>query len=130
MAETNGEGADVVAEAVGHLLDVCVQVARFGGRIIVFGDDSRAHPQIPQAWLMRRELTVIGAFLPKFTFPRAVEILEQGLVPMEHIVTHQLPLAQVHEGIQLLREGKNTIAVKVESRPDPVYLDFGLIELQ
>ena len=114
MAETGGSGADVVVEAVGHLLDLCVRLARFGGRILVLGDDATARPAVPQAWLMRRELQIVGAFLPKFTMNDAVRMLEQGSLPMEQIVTHQLPLGGVHEGMELLREGK---AIKVVLRP-------------
>ena len=112
--ETDGEGADVAVEAVGHLFDVCVQIARFGGRVLLFGDDATAHPAIPQAWVMRRELKVYGAFLPKFTWCRAIQMLEQRLVDMNHVVTHQLPLSEVHHGMQLLREGK---AIKVAICP-------------
>ena len=114
MSETDGEGADVAVEAVGHLFDVCVRIARFGGRVLLFGDDAIARPAIPQAWVMRRELQIFGAFLPKFTWCRAIQMLEQGLIPMDHIVTHQLPLSQVHQGMQLLRDGK---AIKVAICP-------------
>jgi Zn-dependent alcohol dehydrogenase len=57
-----------------------------------------------------KELMIIGSVLPKYTFPRALKVLEQGLLPMGTIVSHQLPLSRVHEGIQLVREGK---AIKV-----------------
>ena len=108
--ETNGEGAEVVGEFVGHLLDVCVQLARFGGRILLVGCDELARPPIPQARMVFYELQMIGAVLPKYTFSRAVKMLEQGKVPIDKIVSHQIPLERVHEGFQLVREGK---AIKV-----------------
>ena len=108
--ETGGAGADVVGEFVGHVLDVCVEIAKFAGRILVVGCDALARPEINQVRIMFEELQIIGAVLPRFTFSRALKTLEEGLLPMDKIVSHRLPLNQVHEGMQLIRDGK---AVKV-----------------
>ena len=57
---------------------------------------------------------IIGAVLPKYTFPRALKVLEQELLPMDQIVSHEIPLTRVHEAFQLVREAK---AIKVAICP-------------
>jgi Zn-dependent alcohol dehydrogenase len=32
--------------------------------------------------------------------------MESGDLPLDRIVSHRLPLSQVHEGLELLRQGK------------------------
>ena len=32
--------------------------------------------------------------------------MESGQLPLDQIVSHRLPLSKVHEGIELLRQGK------------------------
>jgi Zn-dependent alcohol dehydrogenase len=41
--------------------------------------------------------------------------MQSGVLPLERIVSHQLPLSRVHEGINLLRQGK---AIKVILHPE------------
>ena len=112
--ETKG-GADVVVEAVGPLLPAAIELARAGGKILQFGHDELARPVIPVAELLRKELTIYGAFIGKFSFHKLPAILEGSLLPLEKIVSHQLSLAKVHEGLQLLRQGK---AIKIILYPE------------
>jgi Zn-dependent alcohol dehydrogenase len=32
--------------------------------------------------------------------------MESGILPLDKLVSHRLPLSRVHEGIELLRKGK------------------------
>jgi threonine dehydrogenase-like Zn-dependent dehydrogenase len=45
----------------------------------------------------------------------AIDWLAKGLLPMEAIVTHQMPLASFQEGIDLVASGQQSI--KVTLRP-------------
>ncbi|MDE2800059.1 MAG: erythritol/L-threitol dehydrogenase, partial [Gemmatimonadota bacterium] len=56
-----------------------------------------------------------GAHLSPHCYPIAIRMLEQGLLPMDQIVTHQLPLENFHKGIDLVADG--TQSVKVTLRP-------------
>jgi len=49
LDETHGHGADISMEAVGPLFNECIENTRFGGRIILFGHDELARPQVQQA---------------------------------------------------------------------------------
>ncbi len=108
-------GADVIVEAVGPLLPQAIELAHSSGRILQFGHDELARPAIPVAELLRKEITIYGGFIGKFSFHKLPRILQSGVLPLERIVSHRLPLPRVHEGIDLLRQGK---AIKVILHPE------------
>jgi threonine dehydrogenase-like Zn-dependent dehydrogenase len=108
-------GADVVVEAVGPLLDHAIRLVRPGGRVLQFGHDELAHPALQVAEIVRNEVSIFGAFIGKFSFERVARILESGILPLDRVVSHRLPLSKVHEGIQLLQRGE---AIKVILHPE------------
>jgi Zn-dependent alcohol dehydrogenase len=57
---------------------------------------------------------VIGSFIQRTAFPKVVRILESGKLPVEKLITHQLPLAAFGQAIELLGQGR---AVKVILEP-------------
>jgi threonine dehydrogenase-like Zn-dependent dehydrogenase len=103
--ETQG-GGDIVVEAVGPMLDQTLSLARSSGKIIHFGHDELARPTIRVGEITRKELTIYGAFIGRFRFERVARIIESGVLPLDKVVSHRLPLSKVHEGIDLLRQGK------------------------
>jgi threonine dehydrogenase-like Zn-dependent dehydrogenase len=115
MAETNGQGADVVIDAVGRTFALALDVAANFGRVVVFGIDSRARAEVAPVTITSKELQIFGVWLMKYTMPDAIRLLEAGLLPMDKIVTHRLPLEQVLEGIELARSGKG---IKVIIEPN------------
>ncbi len=106
MAETVGEGANVVVDAVGRLFPLATELAAVSGRIAVFGIDMTGKTEFPQLSLTNKELRVYGVWLMKYTMPAAIKVLEAALLPMDEIVTHRLPLEKVHEAIKLARTGE------------------------
>jgi threonine dehydrogenase-like Zn-dependent dehydrogenase len=112
--ETNG-GADVVVEAVGPLLPLAIELAGPGGRVLQFGHDELARPQIQVAEIVRKEVTIFGGFIGKFSFHKLPSIIESGILPLDKIVSHRLALEKVHDGLRLLHQGK---AIKVILQPE------------
>jgi threonine dehydrogenase-like Zn-dependent dehydrogenase len=108
-------GAHVVVEAVGPLLPQAIELARAGGRILQFGHDELARPRIIVAEIVRKELMIYGGFIGRFAFSELPGILASGVLPLEKIVSHRLPLSRVHEGLRLLRAGR---AIKVVLQPE------------
>jgi threonine dehydrogenase-like Zn-dependent dehydrogenase len=108
-------GADLVVEAVGPMLDTTLSLARSSGKIIHFGHDELARPAIRVGEITRKELTIYGAFIGRFRFDRVGKIIESGVLPLDKVVSHKIPLSKVHEGIDLLRQGK---AIKVVMYPE------------
>ena len=106
LDETGGKGADIVIEAVGPLFTDCIELARFGGRVVLFGHDELARPKVPQALIMRKELQVFGAFNSKYTFAPVLKLMEYGMLPMEEIVTQVMPLEKIFEAHRMMRAGE------------------------
>lgn len=112
---TDGYGADVYLEATGHPSAVkqglnllrkqatYVEYSVFGSDVTVdwtiIGDD--------------KELNVLGAHLGPHTWPAAVRMLESGILPMEAICTHQLPLAEFQRGLDLVASGTESVKVSL-----------------
>ena len=74
--------------------------------MLQFGHDETVEPAIPVGTLLKKEVVIYGAFIGRHSFGRAATIMESGILPLERIVSHRLPLKRVHEGIELLRQGQ------------------------
>jgi (R,R)-butanediol dehydrogenase / meso-butanediol dehydrogenase / diacetyl reductase len=99
-------GADIVVDAVGSLFGQAMQVARRGGKILLFGVNARAESTFRQFNITDNEFDVLGSYIFDNTlFPRVIKVLESGALPLDRLVTHRLPLDQIQGGIQLLRGG-------------------------
>lgn len=108
------EGADVAVEAVGPLLAQAIRLVRSGGRVLQFGHDETVNPEVPVGEMLKKEVAIFGAFIGRYSFDKAARIMESGKLPLDRIVSHQLPLSKVHEAIDMLRAGK---ALKVVLKP-------------
>lgn len=107
-------GADVVVDAVGTLVKSAMAIVRRGGRILLFGQNYQARAQVAQNDITKNELTVMGSFITRFTFPFAIKIIESKVLDLEKLITHRLPLEDVHKGIEAMRKGE---AIKVVITP-------------
>ncbi len=106
VKEETGAGPDLVVEAVGPLIPEAIDLVRSGGKILQFGHDELAKPAIPVAEIVRKEITIHGAFIGKFSFNKLPGIMESGVLQLDRVVSHHLPLSKVNEGLDLLRRGK------------------------
>jgi threonine dehydrogenase-like Zn-dependent dehydrogenase len=110
---TGGYGCDVYIEATGHAQSV-VQGLHMIRRLGTFVEFSVFNEPVTVDWTIigdTKELNIHGAHLSPHTYPVAVRMIERGLLPMEHIVTHQMPLASFQEGIDLVGAGDRSIKV-------------------
>jgi threonine dehydrogenase-like Zn-dependent dehydrogenase len=107
---TSGAGADVVVDAVGDQLGPALSAVRVGGRVLLFGMNSRARPAVRQYDITRNELTVLGAYVGSNVFPKAARVLSSGLVDLDPMISHRVPLHELPRAFDAIREGK---AVKV-----------------
>ena len=116
---TDGKGADVVVTATpAPVASVqAVEMARKGGRILIFGglpkDDSK--PGVDMNLIHYHGLHVIGTTTLAPRHQRvALELIAAGRIPAEKLVTHRLPLSEFEKGVDLALEGK---ALKVVFLP-------------
>jgi threonine dehydrogenase-like Zn-dependent dehydrogenase len=71
----------------------------------LFGVNTKAVPQIVQSDIIFKEVAILGTWLANSTFPRAVEILESGVLDLDCLVTDVMPLDELESGIDKLRSG-------------------------
>lgn len=107
-------GADVVIDAVGSLFGAALPLVRRQGKLLLFGMDQTSETPIRQVEITRNEIQVIGSYIADFTFPAAIKMIESGVLPLEKLITHRLPVHQLEVGLDALR---NREAIKVVIDP-------------
>jgi threonine dehydrogenase-like Zn-dependent dehydrogenase len=112
---TDGYGADVYLEGTGHPSAVSqgLNLLRKLGTYVeygVFGSDATVDWSIISD---DKELDVLGAHLGPYCWPAAIRMIESGILPMDKICTHQLPLAEFQRGLDLVASGKESIKVSL-----------------
>lgn len=112
---TDGYGADIYLEGTGHPAAVLqgLNLLRKLGTFVeysVFGSDVTVDWSIISD---DKELDVRGAHLGPNCWPAAIRMLEAGMLPMDQICTHQLPLDRFQEGLDLVAGSKESIKVSL-----------------
>jgi threonine dehydrogenase-like Zn-dependent dehydrogenase len=115
LEETNGLGVDHCIEAVGQLLMTAIDMVRTCGKVLMFGHDETANPNIKLGEIVKKEVEIHGCFLGKYYYEKTARIIESNILPLDVIATHVLPLSKYEEGLELLRGGK---ALKVVITPE------------
>jgi L-iditol 2-dehydrogenase len=109
LAETDGDGADVVVAAIGvaQIVNDLLKLARPAGRVNLFAGYSGAgDAQIEANLIHYGELTVTGtSACTREDFRRALAILETGQIDVKTIASHTFPLEQIDEAFQTTRSG-------------------------
>ncbi len=110
---TGGYGADVYIESSGHPSAVG-QGLNLLRKLGTFVEFSVLREAVTVDWTIigdSKELNIHGAHLSPHCYPIAIDMLRKGLLPMDRIVTHRLPLERFHEGIELVGAGDRSIKV-------------------
>jgi len=120
---TSGIGVDCVIEAVGHYhlpdsleapLAQAVNMVRSGGRIVTAGLGAQ-FSSIQFKTLVLKEAKIIASRVTRGEFPRAIHMMNQGLLHPELIITDIMTLEAVTEAFNLVdREKQETIKVILE----------------
>lgn len=115
---TDGRGADIVVEAVGRreTWESAVGLARKGGTILLFGGcPSGTLVSFSAEKIHYGELHVQGAFHhTPAAVERAFRLIVSGQVSIKPLISHEMPLEEAEEALQLMGDGK---ALKIALRP-------------
>ena len=103
---TDGLGADVTVDAVGTLLPDAIACTRRAGRLVLFGQNGAARQTICQNDITRNGLTVMGNYIGLFSMPPTVKVLASGLIDVQKIITHRLPITDFAKGLDAMRKGE------------------------
>ena len=120
MDLTNGQGADIIIEAVGSkdTLNQALEIATDLGRVAVFGLPPTMD-QVPFNWdaFFRKRLVIHAVHgaqdvpaLPDFSL--AVDLIARGEIDMSPFVTHQFPITKIQDAFDLA-DSKSDGALKV-----------------
>lgn len=115
-ALTEGYGCDVYIEATGHPAAV-EQGLHMICKLGTFVEFSLMREPVTTDWTIigdGKELNIHGAHLSAGCYPIAIDMLDKGLLPMDRIVTHKLPLSEFQRGIDLVAAGDRSIKVTLE----------------
>ena len=107
---TGGLGADIVicANPVAETQRQAVEMVRKGGRVLLFGGLPKANPMttLDGNKIHYGEVEVIGTFSyhPRI-HRRALDLLADGTLPAEKIITHRLPLDEINQAYRTAAAG-------------------------
>ena len=74
--------------------------------MLLFGVNQNASEAIRQYSITRYDTRILGSYVGNYTFPQAIRILENKLIEAQKLITHELPLVKLLEGIELMRRGE------------------------
>jgi L-iditol 2-dehydrogenase len=105
--------ADVVFEAAGEnaAVESAVGIVRPGGRIVLVGIPADDRTAFTASQARRKGITLLLVRRMKHTYPRAIQLVEGGLVDVRSLVTHRFPLEKTSEAFAaaIKREGIKVI---------------------
>lgn len=112
-ALTDGYGCDVYIEATGHpaAVEQGLHMIRKLGTFVEF---SVMREPVTVDWTIigdTKELNIHGSHLGPYCYPIAIDMLTKGLLPMERIITHTMPLSNFQQGIDLVGSGVESVKV-------------------
>ena len=102
---TDGRGADVIIETTGVVpsLSSAIQMARSGGRLLLFGIITAKEGALPFYDLYFKELALINARVAKSEdYPASIDLVERGHVRLRPLVSDVKPLEDLKAAIGML----------------------------
>jgi len=113
MSATGGRGVDVAFEVAGEneAVEAAIAAVKPGGRVVLAGIPADDRTSFSASVSRRKGLTIKMVRRMKFTYPRAIQLVENGLVDVRSIVTHHFPFAKAQEAFTVAqrREGLKII---------------------
>lgn len=113
---TSGYGADVVIECVGIPATVSqmIHLVRRGGRCVLAGIPSEAIRMDNLKDFVFGEVELVGGQASAWHFPRALRMIELGMIDIEAVLDKVIPFSQAINGLQEVLENKEAGKVLIE----------------
>lgn len=114
---TGAAGADVVFEMAGcdEAVEIGLRAARPGARVVLGGIPDGDRTSFPASLARRKGLSLVLVRRMNDAYPRAIRLVEHGMIDVSSIVTHRYPLARIADAFAMAaaRDG-----LKVVVEPD------------
>jgi L-iditol 2-dehydrogenase len=100
---TSGRGCDVVWESAWGTTTVAesVEVACLGGHVILVGIPADDKLEVKASSARRKGLTLRFARRMKHTYPRAIQLVSEGKLPLKSLISHRFPLTEAAQAFQM-----------------------------
>ncbi len=117
LKETQGLGADVTVLAIGvpALINEAFEMTRKQGSVNLFaGYAGKGDATIEANLVHYNELNVTGtASAARWHFHEAMKLVSSGRIDLEKLITHRLPLEEIHKALETVLEGKGMKVVVI-----------------
>jgi len=111
LRKLTGGGPDTALEVIGNPKTIGQALAsvRWGGRVVIVGYTD-ADVAVNMGRVMFREIEIRGSLgCGLQDFPKVIELVRVGKVPLEKFVTHRFPLDRINDGFRLLESSDPTL---------------------
>lgn len=113
LEATGQTGLDVAFEVAGEnpAIETAVIAAKIGGKVILVGIPSDDQTSFTASTARRKGLTIKFVRRMKHTYPRAIELVSQGRINVQDLVSHTFHLEEAPEAFSsaLRREGLKVV---------------------
>ena len=82
-------------------MDAAIAATRRGGRVVLVGIPPDDRTSFAASVARRKGLTIKLSRRMKHVYPRAIKLVESGLVDVRSLVTHRFPLIKSEEAFAL-----------------------------
>ncbi len=105
---------DLVVETAGvpEAVELATQLCRPGGRAVLLGIAGEGRTlTLPSDLLVGKDMALIGSIAyPAATWSRVVELLGDGVLELDRIVTHRFPIGDFEDAIALMDDRRGIVA--------------------
>ena len=106
LVEKWGRRANFCIDAAGRQLVTAIDYAEYRGTILCFAGPRTTEEGWSFSPIQNKELTVMGSFIINDSMAQAITVLEWGILDLDPLVTHVLPLEELNKGIELMKSGE------------------------
>ena len=101
-----GRRANYSIIAAPGTLNAAIDAAEYCGKILCFASPGKPDDTWNLGPIQGKELEIKGSFIIKDSMPRAITMLETGVLDLDPIITHHITLDELDEGMRLMRTGE------------------------
>jgi len=111
LDRTDNRGVDAAIEAAGAVpaIQQIFRIAAIHGRGVVLGIPPVDSIEVDMTAARRRELTVTWARRTVNKYARALELIKQGVLDTDTVITHRFPLEQAQTAFEYVRDRRDGV---------------------
>jgi L-iditol 2-dehydrogenase len=101
-AATGERGVEVAFEVAGEnqAVETAIAAAKPGGKVILVGIPGKDKTSFTASTARRKGLAILLSRRMKYTYPRAIQLVEDGLIDLRSLVTHRYPMSEFEQAFQ------------------------------